>query len=773
MNIIITLFILLAVTFISLSANNLIAVTSSLDTYFEKAGVADYAVFEKGTATLFAEDAVKKTKGVSDIQTEEIIFVSKYHFPDKETDSSSQTGGTPLLSSIDRRIQKYFDQNNEEITEVEEGDVYVRQSVLSSNNAKIGDTVIIKVNDKEKKFTVKGILKDALFGSILMTNPRYLVSENDFLDFTEVENYQNCQGKMTFINTDDIPRLEKALAKCDSIVFSGSEDLIKFTYLMEMIIVAILLILSICLILISLVILKFTIGFTLSEEFREIGIMKAIGIHNRNIRALYIVKYFAMSLVGAVLGFVISVPLGEMLLKQTAQSIVMTNENGYLTAALCALAVVVIIMLFCYGSTRKIKKFTPIDAIRNGSTGKRCQKKGIIRLGKKPIRPVFFMAVNDIVTQARHFIIMIITFTIGLLILTIGLNMTTTLKSGDILNWISMTTCDAAMTDTEIINHYITADGREKLNHYLADIQNRLKDEGYDADCFTEAQLSCTLSKNEEELSTRAVEGINTHTDQYEYLEGTAPQNQDEIAVSYMIADKLHIKIGDKVQVQLVNEKKTYTVSAIYQTMMNLGENIRLYQGQHYSFENLIGMTDIQIRFADHPDESETNRRIELLKELYPDYDVKTASEFANYCIGVGNSLESVQFIVVFIVIVVNLLVAVLMEKSFLTKERSEIAMLKAIGFKNSSVVIWQLLRIAVIMLISTLLAIALSNPVGEWSVGAVFKMMGTQSIHLYVNVAETYILYPLITFAVTIFGVFLTALSVRKVNSNEINSIE
>ena len=86
---------------------------------------------------------------------------------------------------------------------------------------------------------------------------------------------------------------------------------------------------------------------------------------------------------------------------------------------------------------------------------------------------------------------------------------------------------------------------------------------------------------------------------------------------------------------------------------------------------------------------------------------------------------------------------------------------------------IWQLLRIAVIMLISTLLAIALSNPVGEWSVGAVFKMMGTQSIHLYVNVAETYILYPLITFAVTIFGVFLTALSVRKVNSNEINSIE
>ena len=63
----------------------------------------------------------------------------------------------------------------------------------------------------------------------------------------------------------------------------------KITYLMEMVVAGMLMIVSICLIIIALFILKFTISFTISEEFREIGIMKAIGIPSAGIRMLYLV----------------------------------------------------------------------------------------------------------------------------------------------------------------------------------------------------------------------------------------------------------------------------------------------------------------------------------------------------------------------------------------------------------------------------------------------------------------------------------------------------
>ena len=62
-------------------------------------------------------------------------------------------------------------------------------------------------------------------------------------------------------------------------------------YVMDMIVAFTMLILSICLIIVSFVVLKFSITFTISEEFREIGVMKVIGISNFKIRSLYLTKY--------------------------------------------------------------------------------------------------------------------------------------------------------------------------------------------------------------------------------------------------------------------------------------------------------------------------------------------------------------------------------------------------------------------------------------------------------------------------------------------------
>ena len=70
---------------------------------------------------------------------------------------------------------------------------------------------------------------------------------------------------------------------------------IKQVYILELVKAAVILTMSICIILISMVILRFTINFTMSEEFREIGVMKAIGIKNSIIRILYIIKYLAIS----------------------------------------------------------------------------------------------------------------------------------------------------------------------------------------------------------------------------------------------------------------------------------------------------------------------------------------------------------------------------------------------------------------------------------------------------------------------------------------------
>ena len=51
--------------------------------------------------------------------------------------------------------------------------------------------------------------------------------------------------------------------------------------------------------------------------------------------------------------------------------------------------------------------------------------------------------------------------------------------------------------------------------------------------------------------------------------------------------------------------------------------------------------------------------------------------------------------------------------------------------------------------------------------------MMGAKNIIFDADVLRTYVFCPAVVLAATVCSVFLTALSVRKVNSNEINSVE
>ena len=774
MNVIVLLFVILSVMFISSSVTNLTAVTGSLDSFFDKAGVGDYMTFERSGGSVTVKDAVKNAEGVTDFKQEECIFISGHRFVEHDNAKDKQNANAGFVSCISHQIEKYFDSNDSEITEVKDGEVYVRQSLLDNSNAKIGDKVELTAGDITRTFTVKDSLKDAILGSRMMGNTRFLISENDYKAFEKVEPLQPYLIYLSFIDTSDVPALEKALTACDAMAFSGDRSLLQFTYIMEMIIAGILLIVSIALILIAIVILRFTISFTLSEEYRQIGIMKAIGITNGKIRSLYLIKYLAISIIGAIVGLALSFPFGSMLLKMVSQSILMDSAGGVLLSILCAISVVGIIVLFCYVSTRKVKKFTPVDAIRSGTTGERYKKKGIIKLGKKPVSPVFFMAVNDILSSPKRFLIMLFTFFIGISMLMIGLNISSTMKSGKLLGWINMAECDAAVVESGAIEKYMVPDGREKLNNKIAEVESDLAEKGWEADCFVETISNVVVVKGDTELKTHGVEGVNMTPDEYLYLEGTAPQNKHEIAMSYVVADKLNVAIGDTVTVKTLDGETECMITATYQTMMSMGDNIRLYPGQTFSFKNLAGINDFQIRFHDNPSSSEIEKRIETIKEMYPNDKVMNAGDYVDYCVGgVGGMMDGVTGLLLPIIILIDILVAVLMEKSFLTKERGEIAMLKAIGFKNRSIIFWQTLRIAIIMIAAVLLSVALADPIGKLATGGIFQMMGAKNIIFDTDVLKTCIIYPAIVFAATVFSVFLTALGIRKVNSNEINTVE
>lgn len=774
MNVILLIFVILASMFVSSSVNNILVVSGTLDNFFEKAEMTDYFVAVAGEgADKQLSQLLDSTDGVTSYKIEPFIVIDKQKI---KADGENLTTKEPVINPLSKSCINFFDENNEKITDIAKGECYALASIMDENNLKIGDTLEVTYNDKTVNLKIKGSLKDAYLGSSMMSMSRILVNDADF-DYLckNYDNTVNYTGYMGYINSTDIDGLEAELNNTNDVVliFKGSASLVKMTYIMDTVIAFLLLIVSVCLILISFAVLRFTINFTLEEEFREIGVMKAIGIGNAKIRGLYLVKYFAISLVGAAVGFVLGIPFGKMLLLSVSRNMVMDINTNYILNAVCSALVVLIVMMFCWLCTRKIKKLTPIDAVRSGTTGERFNKKSKLSLAKSHIKPIMFMSLNDILSSIKRYIVMILTFTIGFLLIVIVANTGNTLKDGSLLKLLCHKQSDAYISVDNFTNFY-SEDGKQNLEKKFEEYENDLKNNNMSGKCSIEIVYKLSIEKGDKIFNSTTYQGVGTETTDYSYIEGTAPQSTKEIAVTPLVCEKIGAEIGDTVTITDMNGEHEYIITAIIQSMNNMGEGIRLHQNVEMNYLQASGNSNFQIDFYDNPNDTEINNRIDKLKEMYPDSTIQNADDYADTEIGgLSKTIDGVKLLIIPMVLLICMLVVVLMERSFITKEKGEIAILKAIGFRNSSISALHTLRIAFVMIISIIIGAVISTPLTGLTSGQAFKMMGAQQIEFAIKPLEVFVIYPIIMLVFTLLAVALTSLYTRKINASQISNIE
>ena len=775
MNVILLLFIILATTFVSSSVNNMVSITSALDNYFDIANVPDFTTItlQKGT-TENIEDVLDSIEEVDSYEIEELIAMSYEDFTFHSSDEES--GGSYFLTSFDELQLNIFDQNNNKITELNDGEMIIPQKVMNALKVEAGDKVTVDFADVEKTFTIVGGCKDAMFGGSGITLNRMMVTQSDYDKFATNNEIVNLyKGNVTYVQTDDAKAVEQEVNNHDcGIVLTGDRALFKVVYTMDMILSAVLLIVSFCLIIISFVVLRFTIGFTLSEEYREIGVMKAIGIKDVKIRGLYMVKYMALSLIGALVGFVVSIPFAEMLLSSTSSCMVIENTNTLALNIVCALFIVALTLLFCFKCTGKAKKFTPVDAIRNGETGKRFKRKGLLKLSKTHLKPSSFLSFNDVISNIKRFAIIILTFTVCLSLVLIMVNTTNTLRGDGMVDYFGMAKSDIAYTDSDKQMEYMIDDGKEALENDLAEVEKMLAENDMPAKCYNEMMFKFTVTYKDSNVKSNAFQGVNTTTDQYNYTEGTAPQNTNEIAITKVVADKLGAEIGDTVTITQMEGEKDYIITAYFQTMVNMGEGIRFHEDVELNCLQSSGTMAYQIDFTDDPSDAEIEERVEKVKDLLDLEEVFTLKEYVNNSMGIADAIDSMTYLILAIAMVIIILITVLMERSFIAKERGEIALLKAIGFKDSSIIKWHSLRFVIVSIISTIISLATLLPLTNLAVGPVFTMMGaTYGMEYAIDPIAVFVVYPLIVMATTLISAILTALHTKTIKSSEISGVE
>jgi putative ABC transport system permease protein len=467
-----------------------------------------------------------------------------------------------------------------------------------------------------------------------------------------------------------------------------------------------------------------------------------------------------------------------VLLNSVSKSMVLGSEGSIAINAICALGVVLIILGFCYLCTGKVKKYTPVDAIRSGATGERFKKKGILRLSKGRTKPSTFMAANDVLSSPRRYLTIVLTFFLCLSLVLVLVNTVNTMNSNELILSLGMAKSqvyyEVSGEQAELMTEIMNENGQEVIRGKLEDMEKTLADNGMKSHCFVEVMMKLTLSHGDNTVKSLVSQGVGVTTEQYKFFEGTAPQNINEIALTKVTAEELGVGIGDTVTVHQLEGEKEYIVTAFFQTMNNLGEGARLHEDVKLDYSQVIGMFPYQINFLDDPSSKEIGQRIDKMKEIFGTEDIYTGSKYASMHTGIGEPLKAVRNLLLAIVLVIIVLITMLMEYSFLTKERSEIAILKAVGFSNGALIRWHILRFVLVSSIATVLALLCTVPLTSLCVNPIFKMTGaTFGIEYYIDPWQIFLLYPALVLGTTIVGALLTSLRIRSIPASECSNID
>lgn len=775
MNGILLAFIILAAMFTASSLSVMVSVLRGADYFADISDVGDVFIMGNGEEEDLAkiQQCVENSDMVDSFRVNRLLALEEGNF--LFNGEALQDEGMFCVLTPSENGMKYFDHDDQVLTadRIHNGEVYLTKSLKDHLGAKVGDTITVQVNGKKMDLTLAGTHKDCIYG-ISMNSTSVLISAEDMDSLL-----QGCEGdarigNMYFLKTDHPTDLKNSLGELNGVSMVVDRDLLKLMYVPCILISGIFLIVGVILIAVSFLILRFSIRFSISEEFREIGVMKAIGIGNFKIRSIFTIKYICIGIIGCVIGLVFSFPFATCLKKISMPSMVMGNSLGAILNVVGVLAILLAIFGIAFRFTGLVKRSTPIEAIRNGQTGERYKQKSVLHLGRSKLPSPSFLAINDILSTPRRYISMVIIFALCVLLTLILSNSVVTLRSEALVETCGFMKADLYATLGDAENRNLNGiDSEETIRKCAEDTERELAEHGIPAKLSTRYVVNVNLeSPTAKGMHTGYIPWGSSVSD-YQCIKGSVPKAANEIMITKQVGKELDVSIGDTVMVDTKEGRMECMVTGYYDCMNSLGDAVLLHEDFPYRQEDFLSGFMFDIRYEDSDTISDQVRasREATVKALYK--KVYTAGELADKITGCSDSMAIVEKVLLGVTVVVILLAVILMERSFIADEKSQIALLKAVGMKDSKIIRWHVVRFSIVSIVAALLAMALNVPMTALLLNPIFKMMGGDSISYSIAGAKVFILYPLVAVIATACFTFLVAQYTRTITARDTASIE
>ncbi|WP_285398588.1 FtsX-like permease family protein [Lysinibacillus sp. fls2-241-R2A-57] len=748
-----TLFVAVAAMLVSLSAILIVNLSSAIDSLMNQAKTPHFMQMHSGDIdTVRLTNFAEQNSNVDDFQVLEFLNVdnSQIILGDRSLANNVQDNGFSIQSE---KFDYLLDLDGN-IINVSDGELYVPINYMKDATTKVGDKAVIG----GKEFTVAGFLRDSQMNSMLSSSKRFLVSANDYAAIKS-------RGSMEYLiefrlkDLSALGEFETAYASAGleangpTITYPLFKTINAFS---DGIMIAVILLISVLVVAIAFMCIRFTLLAKIEDDYREIGVMKAIGLRLSDIKKIYLAKYAAIAAVGSILGYALSLMFKNMLL-ENIRLYMGESENSSFATSLGIIGILLVylaIIAYVSGVLRRFRKISAAEAIRFGiSQEKSAGAKRVCLNKNKLLNTNLFLGIKDVLARKRLYATMLAVLVISAFIIIVPQNLYNTISSTSFIKYMGIGNYDIRLDIQQ--TDQISKKAAEVLEYMNSDSS---------ISKYTILTTKTFKTKMEDGSEENIKIELGDHSIfPIEYTEGRAPAKENEIALSALNADEMSKKVGDTITVIMKGKENKLTVSGIYSDITNGGKTAKAIFTDHS--ENIMW----SVICAKLSDKALVDETISNYADRFTFAKISNIDEFVKQTFGSTiKSVEKASLAAIAIALVITILVTLLFMKMLVAKDRYSIAIMKALGFTNSDITVQYGSRALFVSIIGIIVGTLLANTLGEVLAGAVITSFGASSFSFSINPLSAYVFCPLLMICSVLITTIIGTSGVGKIKISE-----
>ncbi|MBP1040949.1 ABC transporter permease [Vagococcus sp. BWB3-3] len=620
----------------------------------------------------------------------------------------------------------------DEIVYPEAGEIYVPIYYMKEMPIAVGDTVTIAGHP----LTIAGFVRDSQMNSAIVSSKRFLVNQADY-DVLKDRGKLESLIEFRLAETANLGEFEAAYLT-EKMPANGppaiTYPLFKLANgITDGIMIAVLILISLLVIIVTFLCIRFTLLAKIEEDYREIGVLKGIGLRVADIKRIYLAKYGVMAALGASLGFGLALLL-QRPLSANIRLYLGESSNplaGGLFALGGALLIFFVILLYVNGVLRRFRKLSAAQAIRFGAPAEKSKAVKSFRLSRnKLLSANVFLGVKDLLSRKKLYLTMFMVLVISSFIMIVPQNIYNTISSRNFMTYMG------------IGNSYMRIDVQQvdDIAAKTALIADKMSQDESISQFTVLTSYLIDMQMADESVQRLKVELGDHQAFPIDYSAGRAPIKADEIALSTLNMDDLEKELGDVLRLTIDGVPQEVKICGVYSDVTNGGKTAKA------AFETSQAASIWSIIPVTFYDNSLVDDKVKEYQEAFSYGKVSNIDDYIDQTFGSTTAaIKTASYGAIIATILLTVLVTLLFMKLLIAKDKQAIAMLKSIGFSTKDIRRQYLTRSLIVSVLAVLVGVILANTLGEVVGTLLISSFGIASLHFEINPLFAFVMAPLV----------------------------